>query len=289
MIGLILVLLSLGAGAGLFYWLIIHTEGAYLGPRVVAFLYDRGAGTYDQVKQFDAVEDAWHLAIPLHRALKDVSRPLVLDVATGTGRLPVALLRHLDFEGLIVGLDISLQMLREARRKTMAHGGTVTFLWKDALALPFDDEVFDGVACLEALEFLADPCQALREMARVLRPGGSLLITNRIGLDALFMPGRAFSRRLLQEILASLGLTSIEIKTWQTYYDLVWARRQGSVPLRGSSEGLREILRCPHCAYFPLLWEPAELSCQGCGLSYAVLDGIICLERPVDGRVRRSH
>jgi ubiquinone/menaquinone biosynthesis C-methylase UbiE len=281
MMGLILLLVLVTLGGGFFYWLVVLTEGAYLGPRAVTFLYDRGAGTYDRVKEFDAVEDAWDLAMPLQRALKAAKGPLILDVATGTGRLPLVLLRRLDFDGHIVGLDISLKMLQEARRKTAGHDDRVILLWKDALTLPFPDATFDAVTCVEALEFMADPHLALEEMARVLRPGGTLLLTNRVGFDAFLMPGRTFSGGHLADLLASLSLTSVEIKTWQTYYDLVWAKKEGNLsPSEGSREP-RDILRCPECLKRSLASAPAGLSCQHCGLSYAMEEGIIYLERPL--------
>ncbi|MDH4208368.1 MAG: hypothetical protein OEV76_05805, partial [Anaerolineae bacterium] len=96
-----LALLLLAAAAGVAYWLVVLTEGAYLGSRAVRFLYDWGAASYDRVKQFDPVDDAQSLALPLLRELRGVERPLVLDVATGTGRLPRALRRNLGFQGRI--------------------------------------------------------------------------------------------------------------------------------------------------------------------------------------------
>jgi ubiquinone/menaquinone biosynthesis C-methylase UbiE len=276
-----LLLLFLVLMAGFFYWLLVTTEGAYLGPRAVAFLYDRGAGTYDRVKQFDAVDDAWDLALPLKRALEGVRRPLILDVGTGTGRVPLALLRDLYFEGRIVGLDLSLKMLREARRKTAGHEDQVMLLWKDALALPFPDNSFDAVSCVEALEFMANPRVLVEEMARVLRPGGTLLATNRIGLDALLMPGRAFSAGNLRRLVSSVGFTSVEIKTWQTYYDLVWARKAGQLSPREGKGSFSDVLCCPHCSEAPLRAAPSGFRCDRCSLGYPVDKGIICLERPV--------
>lgn len=280
MIGWILLLFSLAAiGAGFFYWLVIATEGAYLGSRAVAFLYDRGASTYDRVKDFDAVEDARDLGVPLQRALRGVSKPFVLDVATGTGRLPLVLLRRLDFDCHIIGLDISLRMLQEAKRKTAGHDDRVTLLWKDALTLPFRDVAFDAVSCVEALEFMSDPCRVLREMARVLKPGGTLLFTNRIGFDAFLMPGRSFSDAHLRELLASLSFTSVEIKSWQAYYDLIWARKDGSLFAEERGKELRDILRCPRCLEPPLGLASAGFRCQRCGLLYPVEKGVVCLER----------
>ncbi|TKJ28262.1 MAG: hypothetical protein CEE40_11855 [Chloroflexi bacterium B3_Chlor] len=278
----VLVLLCLAIGVGFLYWLLVLTEGAYLGPRAVAFLYDRGASSYDRVKEFDPVDDAWDLAMPLQKALKGIRRALILDVATGTGRVPLALLRNLDFEGHILGLDISFKMLQEARRKTAGHEDRVTLLWKDGLTLSFLDNSFDAVSCVEALEFMSDPHTVLSEMARVLRPGGTLLATNRIGLDALLMPGRRFSADQLRKDVSSLGFTSVEIKTWQTYYDLVWAKKDGRLSPGERSTELEDLLCCPRCSEPSLRWVSNALSCQRCGLLYPVEKGIICLERPLD-------
>lgn len=275
------LVLLLGLAAGFFYWLLVTTEGAYLGPRAVAFLYDKGAGSYDRVKEFDVVDDAWNLALPLKKALGGVKRPLILDVGTGTGRMPLALLRILDFEGRIVGLDRSLGMLKEARRKTAGSEDRVMLLWKDAMALPFRDHSFDAVSCVEALEFMADPRVVIEEMARVLRPGGTLLTTNRIGLDGLLMPGRSFSHGRLRQLLSVFGFTSVEIKTWQTYYDLVWAKKDGPWSSEGGGRDPRDVLCCPHCSEYSLTGTRAAFSCQNCGSRYPVDRGIIYLEGPL--------
>jgi ubiquinone/menaquinone biosynthesis C-methylase UbiE len=279
MTALVTAILCAVIGAGVLYWLVVTTEGAYLGPRAVTYLYDKGASSYDRVKAFDPVDDAWDLARPLLSKLKSARNPLVLDVATGTGRLPLALLRCLDFEGSIVGLDLSLRMLEEARRKTAGQEGRVTLVWKDGLVLPFSDETFDAVCCVEALEFMARPREALREMVRVLRPGGTLLATNRVGLDALLMPGRSFSAQQLKGLLASLSLTAVEIKRWQTYYDLVWAKKEGDL-VRGKTAGeLGAALRCPQCCEAALAFEPAAVTCRRCRERYPIERGVIMLER----------
>jgi len=274
----VLVLFALVGAAGLCYWLVVVTEGAYLGSRTVAFLYDHGAATYDEIKQFDVVDDARALGLPLARGLRSVRRPLVLDVATGTGRVPLTLMRSLEFEGSIVGLDISLGMLEEAKRKAGQYRERVTWLRKDALDLPFVDEGFDAVCCVEALEFMSEPTQVLREMTRILRPGGLLLTSNRRGLDALLFPRRAFSRDGLRTILAQLATTSVQIEQWQTYYDLVWATKEGE-PVRGDGiSTVGEVLRCPRCREQSLLWQSARILCRGCGSSYPIEDDIICMD-----------
>ncbi|MBC7250478.1 MAG: class I SAM-dependent methyltransferase [Anaerolineae bacterium] len=207
------------------YWLLVITEGAYLGPRVVAWLYDLSARRYDAVKQFDLNDENYFLALPLLRALNHVPVPRVLDVATGTARLPVALLRKPDFQGRVVGLDLSRQMLALAQRKARRYGLRLHLIQQDAALLPFADNTFDAVTCVEALEFLANPRHALQEMTRVLRPGGVLLVTNRVNWEARLMPGKAFSNLQMRALLESLGLRQIIIQRWQVCYDLVWARK----------------------------------------------------------------
>ena len=280
MIAVALLLLILVAGVGFLYWLLVVTEGAYLGSGVVAFLYDRGAASYDRVKQFDAVDDARRLALPLVRALRGVKRPLVLDVATGTGRLPQTLLRNLEFEGTIVGLDVSIGMLREAKRKTARYHGRVYWLWKDAMDLPFANDSFDAVTCLEALEFMRDPVGAVKEMARVLRPGGTLVATNRIGLDGLLMPGRAFSKATLEARLADLPFVSLETKKWQAYYDLVWGRKEGSLPAGARPREIEQVLWCPRCQGSALSMGSTRLACESCGSQYPVKNDIIWFQTP---------
>lgn len=271
-----LILLSLVAA--FVYWTVVITEGAYFGPRVVAFLYDRGARAYDQIKEFDAREEAWFLARPLARALDGISHPLVLDVATGTGRLPLALLRHLEFDGHVVALDLSRGMLRQAARKTAGYNGRVSLIWKDATSLPFVNDAFEAVTCLEALEFLPHPRRALREMVRVLKPGGVFLITNRVGWEACLMPGRAYEPKRLEAMLRGLPLRAVETRSWQEYYDLIWARKQGVLVSSNRPRRLMDVLRCPRCRGRGLVERGGPLLCPRCGQVYPRQEGIICFE-----------
>lgn len=271
--GILLILLV----AALIYWLIVLTEGAYLGSRVVTWLYDWGAQTYDDVKEYDVGDEAYFLGQPLLRTLTQIRQPFILDVATGTGRLPLALLRRLEFNGHIVGLDSSRGMLREAYRKT-ARYGRVDLVHDEATRLPFVDQAFDAVTCIEALEFLPDRMAALREMVRVIKPGGWLLLTNRVGRDRWLLPGRAYGRARFEHLLANLGLVEIKTQPWQECYDLIWARKPGRLAPAKESPQLLNVLRCPTCADFPLLASADGLTCRQCGQRYPREEGWIDLE-----------
>jgi len=269
----------------LVYWHLVIAEGTYLGPRVVALLYDWAASAYDRIKQFDPAYEQWFLGLPLAQALDQVPAPFVLDVGTGTGRLPRALLFQPRFRGRIVGVDISRRMLAQAARLTGPHAGRVTLIWQDAQALPFLDDTFDAVTCLEVLEFTPDPKGVLRELVRVLRPGGVLLVSNRVGPDAPLLPGRAFPRATFEGMLKNLPLEDVQIRSWQVDYDLAWAVKAGAVT-GGGVRPLPEVLRCPVCGHNPLPMRDGAYTCAGCDRSYPVAgDGVIEMAR----QARRSR
>jgi ubiquinone/menaquinone biosynthesis C-methylase UbiE len=287
-LGALLILVTLG------YWLLHITEGAYLGSGVVALLYDWTASRYDAIKGFTNADESWFLARPLLNRLAAVPAPLILDVATGTGRLPCALFREARFRGRIAALDLSRRMLEQAALKTERDAHRIVLLHQDAALIPFPDATFDAVVCLEALEFLPDARRVLREMARVLRPGGVLLTTNRRGWETRLFFGRAFTRRKLISLLSGMGLRGVTVQSWQQIYDLVWARKPGDLlaarhraghPQSGE-DGLdpahpSALLRCPQCQSALLCPEalPA-LCCPRCGATYPVTGHIVGLTHP---------
>lgn len=265
--------------AGFLYWAFVITEGAYLGAKTVAWTYDLTARRYDDIKQFNRREDIWFLIQPLLLALDQVDCPLVLDVATGTGRVPDALLCGPQFDGTVIAQDLSRKMLLEADRKLAPYRGRYTLIRRDAQQLPFPDESFDAISCLEALEFMPTPQRVLDEMVRVLRPGGVLLITNRVNWESKLMPGKAFSRDELRRMLAATGIHQVEFRPWQVYYDLIWARKAGHPSRLGrGTADIPDLLRCPHCAAALEISESLQLGCPQCNRSYPIRDGIYDLE-----------
>ena len=219
------------------WWLLIETEGVYLGRRVVVWLYDVYAGRYDGIKQFEPHHEFLLLAVPIMNELRPQTDPLVLDVATGTGRLPLALLAHSQFTGRVIGVDLSRRMLAKAAAKLGNDLAHVDLLHAPAAPLPFDPDTFDAVTFLEALEFVDDPHAALAEIVRVLRPGGVLLTTLRVNVAT--MPGKLWSQEEVKSALAALGMTGVRFEPWQHEYIKVWARKPGKLtdgrcaPVRG--------------------------------------------------------
>lgn len=214
------------------YWQFILAEGAYLGAPLVALLYDWTAERYNKIKEFEwEAEDFW-VGEPLVERLRREPGAMVLDVATGTGRIPLTLLRQPSFRGRVIGLDRASKMLAVARRDVINCDQQVSLIRADAMALPFASSSFPVVTCLEALEFLPNPTAGLAELIRVLQPAseahpqrGWLLTTQRIGWEARLMPGKTWQKEQLFEILSRFPLQRVEIQLWQDIYNLVWAQK----------------------------------------------------------------
>lgn len=99
---------------------------------------------------------------------------IVLDVACGTGRFTRAFGAAVGPDGLAIGLDGARTMLAEA----VAAGGpdTVAYLRADAVRLPLKASTVDAVCCFAALHMFAEPETALDSFARVLKPGGRIVL-----------------------------------------------------------------------------------------------------------------
>jgi demethylmenaquinone methyltransferase/2-methoxy-6-polyprenyl-1,4-benzoquinol methylase len=140
-----------------------------LAPDAVRSMFDRIAPVYDVMNRVMTVglDLRWR-----RLAAAGAVRPgdAVLDAACGTGDLAVACLRA--GAATVTGLDFSERMLERARRKEAA----IEWVQGDLLALPFADGSFDAATVGFGVRNVADLELALRELRRVLRPGGRLAI-----------------------------------------------------------------------------------------------------------------
>ena len=140
-------------------------------------MFDRIVPRYDLMNRVmtGGRDVAWRrLAVREALRGRDPAAMRALDIATGTGDLAMALRDAGVSE--VVGLDFSAPMLGEARRKDAASGGgRIAWVHGDAMALPFADGSFDAVTVGFGLRNMPNYGGALREMALVLRPGGTLV------------------------------------------------------------------------------------------------------------------
>ncbi len=100
----------------------------------------------------------------------------VLDCATGTGDLALEFHRAVGADGGVIGIDFCAEMLEVARAKAARAGLATRFEEADALRLPYADATFDVSAIAFGIRNVDDPALGLAEMARVVRPGGSVVV-----------------------------------------------------------------------------------------------------------------
>lgn len=140
-------------------------------------MFDRIAGVYDAMNRTmtAGLDRGWRERAADRAELDPGDR--ALDVCCGTGDLTLELARRVGPTGSVVGCDFSEPMLDIARRKAVGAAATHARLeWADALNLPYEDGTFDAVTVGFGVRNLADLGRGLGELARVLRPGGRLVI-----------------------------------------------------------------------------------------------------------------
>jgi ubiquinone/menaquinone biosynthesis C-methylase UbiE len=121
-----------------------------------------------------AITGVWAADLVQRAALQPGER--VLDVACGTGIVARLAAERVGAQGAVVGLDLNTAMLAVARALPQS-GATITWTEASVLAMPFPDATFNVVVCQLGLQFFPDRPQALREMRRVLVPGGRVLLS----------------------------------------------------------------------------------------------------------------
>lgn len=181
-----------------------------------SILFDVWSTTYDRAGLQQAVYRPVHDAI-LHR-IADLRPATVLDLGCGTGQLSRRLATTFP-SATVLGIDVSTGMLERAAAADddPADAASVSYAQADAQRLPFAAASIDVVVCTESFHWYTDQAAALSDLARVLVPGGRLLIASiatvtGVGDAALRQastlagrPVRAVPKRRMRELLTDAG------------------------------------------------------------------------------------
>jgi demethylmenaquinone methyltransferase/2-methoxy-6-polyprenyl-1,4-benzoquinol methylase len=153
-------------------------------PARVSGMFDQVAPAYDRTNAVLSLGNDRFWRVATTRAVSPRPGERILDLAAGTGASSVSLARS---GADVVAADFSPGMIAEGRRR---HGGIphLTFVQADATALPFADGEFDAVTMSFGLRNVHDPRTALRELRRVTKPGGRIVVC-----EFSHPPSRAFS------------------------------------------------------------------------------------------------
>ena len=151
------------------------------------------AGRYDRTNQVlsGGMHHLWRRAAVAELGSRPDDR--VLDVCCGTGDLALAIAASLGDDGEVVGVDFCPEMVELAVAKLRGQGGDgrVTFHTGDATALAFPDDGFDGATVAFGIRNVVEPVDGLTELARVVRPGGRVVVLE-FGQPSGLLMGPAF-------------------------------------------------------------------------------------------------
>jgi phosphatidylethanolamine/phosphatidyl-N-methylethanolamine N-methyltransferase len=153
-----------------------NDAGVKMDEDAIRSAYRRWAPVYDHTFGRVAAEGRKHSVEIINQG-----RGRVLEVGVGTGLSLPAYGRHLE----IVGIDLSPEMLEKARERIAEERLTnITDLYEmDAAELKFPDASFDTVVAMYVMTVVPDPARVMRELARVCRPGGEVIIVNHFSAE----------------------------------------------------------------------------------------------------------
>lgn len=190
------------------------------------------SGVWDlRARLYDICEGSGLRRGPSKAALFRHMKGRVLFAAIGTG----ADIAHFPPGQEIVAVDISKEMLRRAEARRTNYAGNLRLVEADAMNLEFPDASFDTVATSCTFCSVPDPLRGLREMYRVLRPGGQLLMFEHVRshmpifgltLDLMTLWSRLFGTEMNRDTVGNVRKAGFEItKVESVYLDIILAIR----------------------------------------------------------------
>jgi demethylmenaquinone methyltransferase / 2-methoxy-6-polyprenyl-1,4-benzoquinol methylase len=167
----------------------------------VKSMFSEIANDYDRINGILSlgVHNAWRKKTVLESGAKPGDR--VLDCATGTGDLAIEFKKTVGHEGYVLGTDFCKEMIDLAPAKADKQKLVVEFEVADAMNLPYDENSFDIASIAFGIRNVDDPIGCLREMARVVKPGGRVVILEFGQPDGIVgLPFRFYSKHVMPAV-----------------------------------------------------------------------------------------
>ncbi len=145
-------------------------------PEIIRSMFSKVAANYDKANSVLSVgiHHLWRKKV-VHLSAARLGQS-VLDCATGTGDLAIEFKKAVGPTGKVVGTDFCVEMLKPAPAKAQAANLEIEFTQADVTNLQYIDREFDIVSISFGIRNVSDPVKALKEMARVCRPGGKVIV-----------------------------------------------------------------------------------------------------------------
>jgi demethylmenaquinone methyltransferase / 2-methoxy-6-polyprenyl-1,4-benzoquinol methylase len=145
-------------------------------PEKIKNMFGRVAGKYDLANSILSlgVHHLWRRKL-VNLSLAQPGQK-VLDCATGTGDLAIEFKKQVGTLGEVIGTDFCVEMLGPAPKKAKEKGLDIDFQVADVMDLPFEENTFDICSISFGIRNVQDPKKALKEMARVTRSGGQVIV-----------------------------------------------------------------------------------------------------------------
>src|SRR5690554_2129050 len=159
------------------------------------------ADDYDRINSILSfgVHNAWRKKAVAESRVKPGDR--VLDCATGTGDLALEFKKAVGHTGYVVGTDFCKEMIEHAPGKAEKQQLVVEFEVADAMNLPYEDNAFDIASIAFGIRNVDEPDVALKEMARVVKPGGRVIVLEFGQPEGIVsMPFRFYSRYIMPAV-----------------------------------------------------------------------------------------
>lgn len=145
-------------------------------PEIIRSMFAKVAANYDRGNSVLSmgIHHLWRKKLVKWSGAKAGQK--VLDCATGTGDLAIEFKKAVGADGKVTGTDFCAEMLIPAPAKAAERGLDITFEQADVTQLQYTDNLFDITSISFGIRNVSDPVKALKEMARVTRPGGTVMV-----------------------------------------------------------------------------------------------------------------